>query len=98
MRLKINCCIHSEEMTNSQLLLCPGGNILVTEREERRREAEERERLDELARTFCPVGMCVACDHGESPKGERTGAAGYFPRRKLFPPKEKPPKPICPLR
>ena len=97
MRLKINCCIHRDEMTNSQLLLCPGGNILVTEREERRREAEERERLDELARTFCPVGMC-ACDHGESPKGERTLAAGYFPRRKLFPHKKKPAKPMSPLR
>ena len=98
MHLKFNFCIHREEMTNSQLLLCPGGNILVTEREERRREAEERERLDELARTFCPKDMCVACDHGESPKGERTRAAGFVPRRKLFPHKKKPAKPMSPLR
>ena len=67
MHLKFNFCIHREEMTNSQLLLFPGGNILVTKREERRRDAEENERLDQLARTLCPDGMCVNCDHVESP-------------------------------
>ena len=47
----------------------------MEEREERKREKEERERqkqekkkLDELARTICPDGLCSKCDPVKSPK------------------------------
>ena len=39
------------------------------EKEEKEREKQEKKKLDELARTICPKGLCSKCDYVESPKG-----------------------------